>query len=42
MDIFSFTYIIFSFQTLEFVITLHADVTAIASTINSTCNRIPE
>src|SRR6266498_2444762 len=42
MDIFSFTYIIFSFQTLEFITALRASVTAIASTINSTCNRVPE
>ena len=42
MDIFSFTYIIFIFQTLELVIALRAGVTAIASTINSTCNRVSE
>ncbi len=42
MDIFFFTYIILNFQTLEFIIALHANVTAIASTINSTCNRVLE
>ncbi len=42
MDIFSFTYIIFSFQTLELITALHANVTAIANTINSTCNRVSE
>src|SRR6266542_2516142 len=42
MDIFSFTYIIFSFQTLELITALHAGVTSIASTVNSTCNRVPE
>ncbi len=42
MDIFSFTYIILSFQTLELITALHADVTAIASTVNSTCNRVSE
>src|SRR6266511_915447 len=42
MDIFSFTYIILSFQTLKLIIALHADITAIASTVNSTCNRVSE
>src|SRR6266498_4715099 len=42
MDIFSFTYIILSFQTLKLITALHISVTAIASTINSTCNRVPE
>src|SRR6266545_2995848 len=42
MDIFSFTYIILSFQTLELIIALRASVIAIASTINSTCNRVSE
>src|SRR6266542_330531 len=42
MDIFSFTYIILSFQTLELITALRAGVTAIASTVNSTCNRVPE
>ncbi len=42
MDIFFFTYIILSFQTLKLITALHADVTAIASTVNSTCNRVPE
>ncbi len=42
MDIFSFTYIILSFQTLELIIALHASVIAIASTVNSTCNRVSE
>src|SRR6266542_812624 len=42
MNIFSFTYIILSFQTLELITALRADVTAIASTINSTCNRVSE
>src|SRR6266498_4473225 len=42
MNIFSFTYIILSFQTLELITALRTDVTAIASTINSTCNRVPE
>src|SRR6266542_6932491 len=42
MDIFSFTYIILSFQTLELITTLRAGVIAIASTVNSTCNRVSE
>src|SRR6266498_3291610 len=42
MDIFSFTYIILSFQTLELITALRASVTAIASTVNSTCNRVSE
>src|SRR6266540_2125326 len=42
MDIFSFTYIILSFQTLELITALYAGVTAIASTVNSICNRVPE
>src|SRR6266498_1313341 len=42
MDIFSFTYIILSFQTLELITALRAGVTVIASTVNSTCNRVPE
>src|SRR6266542_4933982 len=42
MDIFSFTYIILSFQTLEFITALHVGITAITSIINSTCNRVPE
>ena len=42
MDIFSFTYIILSFQTLELITALCTGVTAIASTINNTCNRVPE
>src|SRR6266542_5515215 len=42
MDIFSFTYIILSFQTLELITTLRASITAIASTVNSTCNRVSE
>src|SRR6266498_1277612 len=42
MDIFSFIYIILSFQTLELITALHANVTAIASTVNSICNRVPE
>src|SRR6266540_2131135 len=42
MDIFSFTYIILSFQTLELITALRAGVTAIANTVNSTCNRVPE
>src|SRR6266540_3542730 len=42
MDIFSFTYIILSFQTLELITALRVDVTAIASTVNNTCNRVPE
>src|SRR6266542_2497321 len=42
MDIFSFTYIILSFQTLELITTLRAGVTAITSTVNSTCNRVSE
>src|SRR6266511_2685740 len=42
MDIFSFTYIILSFQILELITALRASVTAIASTVNSTCNRVPE
>src|SRR6266542_553662 len=42
MDIFSFTYIILSFQTLELITALRAGVTAIASTVNSTCNRVSE
>src|SRR6266542_2361616 len=42
MDIFSFTYIILSFQTFELITALRAGVTAIASTVNSTCNRVPE
>ncbi len=42
MDIFSFTYIILIFQTLELITALHAGVTAIASTVNSICNRILE
>src|SRR6266540_2299861 len=40
MDMFSFTYIILSFQTLELITALHASITAIASTVNSTCNRV--
>src|SRR6266508_61277 len=42
MDIFSFTYIILSFQTLELITALRAGVTAIASTVNSTCNKVSE
>src|SRR6266511_3366963 len=42
MNIFSFTYIILSFQTLELITALRANVIAIASTINSTCNRVSE
>src|SRR6266540_969189 len=42
MNIFFFTYIILSFQTLELITALRAGVTAIASTVNSTCNRVPE
>src|SRR6266498_274389 len=42
MDIFSFTYIILSFQTLELITALHTSVTAIASTVNNTCNRVLE
>src|SRR6266508_1918450 len=42
MDIFSFTYIILMFQTLELIIALRASVTAITNTINSTCNRVLE
>src|SRR6266498_2048470 len=42
MDIFSFTYIIFSFQILELITALRASITAIASTVNSTCNRVSE
>src|SRR6266498_2369086 len=42
MDIFSFTYIILSFQTLELITALRVSVTAIASTVNSTCNRVSE
>src|SRR6266498_2880388 len=42
MDIFSFTYIILSFQTLELITALHENITAIASTGNNTCNRVPE
>ena len=40
MDIFSFTYIILIFQTLKLITALHAGITAIASTVNSTCNRV--
>src|SRR6266498_4052618 len=42
MDIFSFTYLILSFQTLELITALYADITAIASIVNSTCNRVSE
>src|SRR6266542_4268938 len=42
MDIFSFTYIILSFQTLELITALRVSVTAIASTVNNTCNRVPK
>ena len=42
MDIFSFTYIILIFQTLKLITVLCASVTAIASTVNSTCNRVSE
>src|SRR6266498_5181816 len=42
IDIFSFTYIILIFQTLELNTALHTGVTAIASTVNSTCNRVSE
>ncbi len=40
MNIFSFTYIIFIFQTLKLAIVLHTGITAIVSTINSICNRV--
>ena len=42
MNIFSFIYIILSFQTLELITALRASVIAIASTVNSTCNRVSE
>src|SRR6266542_318815 len=42
MDIFSYIFFYLRFQTLELITALCADVTAIASTINSTCNRVPE
>src|SRR6266498_4134093 len=42
MDIFSFTYIILSFQTLELITALRTGITAIASTVNSICNRVLE
>src|SRR6266496_4013120 len=42
MNIFFFTYIILSFQTLKLITALHTSVTAIASTVNSTCNRVSE
>ena len=42
MDIFSFTYIILIFQTLKLITALHANVTAIANTVNSTCNKVLE
>src|SRR6266540_6273908 len=42
MNIFSFTYIILSFQTLELIIALCTSVIAIASIVNSTCNRVSE
>ncbi len=42
MDIFSFTYIILIFQTLKLITALRASVTAIASTVNNTCNKVPE
>ncbi len=42
MDIFSFTYIILIFQTLELITTLRTGVTVIANTVNSTCNRVSE
>ena len=42
MNIFSFTYIILIFQTLELIIALCTSVIAIASTVNNTCNRVSE
>src|SRR6266542_1629115 len=42
MDIFSFTYIILNFQTLELITALRISVTAIVSTVNSTYNRVLE